>query len=320
MNANGKFCPLLRASWAVVFSLLTGCASQTVPARVVFKNLSINGKPVRMVLDTGASSTVLYNTAAKRVGLQFSPPSHDASAEGFEVFAGISGPALIKAGSQMFTSRIPIFTLPAAAREDGVIGWPDVQDNVLLFDTDHHTVCGVPHFVETTSAWLKLKVRPHGTLQLEIPLAEGKTGIFLLDTGSPQGIQLCPALWQEFKATHPHTPSAAANHFSWSTGSFSVQSMWADEIKLGALSLTGVPVESMPSNQVAWFRKANPEADAFGVIGMAAVARMDLVVDAKNNTAYLKPKPPSAEPQTAGLWSVAENVLLYEAPAIPATR
>ena len=155
------------ACLAAAAFLFAGCVSEPATPRVVFTKLAINGQPVRMVLDTGAASTVLYNAAANRVGLNFAPPRHDVVAGAFEIVAGMSEPARVTAGAQTFTARLPVFTLPPSSRlmisstsgEDGVIGWPEIRDNILVFDAAHRMVRSVAQLPEETSGWLKLKVR-----------------------------------------------------------------------------------------------------------------------------------------------------------------
>jgi lipoprotein NlpI len=322
-------CPLFRgplACLAAAAFLFAGCVSEPAPARprVAFTNLAINGQPVHMVLDTGAASTVLYSAAANRVGLNFTPPRDDIVAGPFEVVTGMSEPARVTAGAQTFTTRLPVFTLPPSSRlisstsgEDGVIGWPEVRDNILVFDSAHRTVRSVAQLPKETSGWLKLKVRTHSTLLLETPMSDGMTGAILVDTGAPQGVQLTPAQWQQARAAHPEAPSTIVNHSTWSIGSFAAQAMWADVVRLGAVVLTDVPMENMPASEAAWLIKAAPGAEVACVIGLDALARMDLVVDAKNGFAYLQPKPlpglfyPGSEyPAETASWNVAENVRL----------
>jgi tetratricopeptide (TPR) repeat protein len=302
------------ACLAAAAFLFAGCVSeQPATPRVVFTKLAINGRPVHMVLDTGAASTVLYSAAANRVGLKFTPSRHDAVGGAFEIVAGMSEPARVAAGAQTFRVRLPVFSpssssgLPSiASGEDGVIGWPEVRDNILVFDADHRTIRSVAQLPEKTSGWLKLKVRPHGILLLETPLSDGKAGTILVDTGAPQGVQLTPARWQETRAAHPATPSFPVNHSTWSIGSFTARAIWVDEIKLGALVLTDVPVENMPPAEAAWLNQTTSGAEVAGVIGLRALISMDLVVDGKNGLAYVRPRPPAR----TGSWSVAENVRL----------
>jgi hypothetical protein len=291
--------------------LLVGCASEPATTRVVFTRLAINGQPVRMMLDTGAASSVLYSPAANRVGLNFTPPPRDAVAGNFEIATGMSAPARVTACGQAFTARLPVYTLPAASIEDGIIGWPEVRDNILAFDSAHRTIRGMAQLPGETAGWLKLKVRPYGTLLLETPLSNGKTGVILVDTGAPQGVQLPPAQWREFRVAHPEAPVAAVRHSTWSIGFFNAQTMWADEIKLGALTLTDVTVENMPAAEAAWITRSASGLEVAGVIGMRALMRMDLVVNGENGVAFLRPKPPDGErPVTGGNWSIAENVRL----------
>jgi hypothetical protein len=310
------FCGPLAFLAAGVF-IFAGCASEPTTPRVGFTKLAINGQPVRMVLDTGAGSTVLYSSAANRLGLSFMPPQYDVVAGAFEVVTGLSEPARVTAGAQDFTARLPVLAMSSSARhlaagtsEDGVIGWPEIRDNILVFDPIHRTVRSVEELPGETSGWLKLRVWSHGTLLLETPLADGNTGTILVDTGAPQGVQLAPAQWQAARDAEPGAPSTVANHSTWSIGSFSAQAMWAAEVKLGKLVLTDLPVENMPAAEVDWLSKAAPGSEVVGVIGLEALSRMDLVVDGKNGFAYLRPYLGNELPAETGNWSLSENVHL----------
>jgi tetratricopeptide (TPR) repeat protein len=308
---------LFRGPWTGLGAaalLFAGCVTQPATPRVVFTKLAINGHPVQMMLDTGAASTVLYSAAAQRVGLNFTPPRQNVIAGPFQVVAGMSEPARVTVGSQTFTARLPVFPLPPSSRlpsstavEDGVIGWPEVRDNILVFDADHRVVRSVAQLPAETSNWLKLTVLPGNTLLLETPLPGGKSGAILVDTGAPQGVQLTAARWEEARAAHREAPLTTANHTTWSIGSFTAREMWLDEIKLGVLTFTGVPVETMPAAEAAWLSRATSGAEVAGVIGLSALARMDLVVDGHNGFAYARPRPPAG----TGNWSVANSVRLH---------
>jgi hypothetical protein len=178
-----------------------------------------------------------------------------------------------------------------------------------------------------TAGWLKLKVIPNPWLLLEIPMADGKTGTLEVDTGSVFGVEMPPEQWLEWKAAHP--TAHVASHLG-GVGSFGLhlwRMSWADEIKLGTVTLTEVPVEDMPATQGAFIQANTPGATAVWTIGMPALNRMDLVVDGQNGFAYVHPKPPLATPAaavkhpgagnvtthvpvTGGNWSVADDVRL----------
>jgi hypothetical protein len=313
---------LIRILSAVAAFVLAGCASHLPETRVVFPKASINGHPARMDLDTGSSSTVLFAARAKRLGLKA---------------AELSGPTPLTIAGQTFTAPLPMFRFPWYYRLvfitrkrpslDGVVGWPEIYDNILVFDADRRTVRSVEQLPPETAGWLKLKLVPNRWLLLEIPMADGKTGTMEVDTGSPFGVEMPPGQWQEWKAAHPK--AAVTSHLGGvlSFGIHFWHMAWADEIQLGLLTVTNVVVEDMPAAQGAYIRGNTPGAKAVWTIGMYALRRMDLVVDGKNGFAYLHPKPPPGPPypgvkrpgapqvmtnapDTGGDWSVADDVRL----------
>jgi len=91
--------------------------------------------------------------------------------------------------------------------------------------------------------------------------------------------------------------------------------------------LTDVVVHDMPATQAAAIQGIEPGSHAAWSIGMWALNRMDLVVDAKNGFAYVHPRPPPGPPYPGvkhlagrhsmtnapvigGDWTVADNVRL----------
>ena len=51
-----------------------GCATSIPNPQIVFSNASINGQPLRAILDTGAGDAgFLTNNAAQRLGVTFTP-------------------------------------------------------------------------------------------------------------------------------------------------------------------------------------------------------------------------------------------------------
>ena len=302
--------------------VLAGCASHVPGTRVVFPKASINGHAALMDLDTGSSSTVLFAARAGRLGLK--------SAE-------ISEPTPVTIAGQTFTAPIPMYRFPWLYRLvfmtrkgsslDGLVGWPEIRDNILVFDADRRTVRSVDQLPPETAGWLKLKVVPNRWLLLEIPMADGKTGTMEVDTGSPFGIEMPPGQWKEWKAAHPH--AAVTSHLGGvlSFGLHIWHMAWADEMKLGLLTVTNVVVEDMPAALGGFIQGNAPGGKAVWTVGMYALRRMDLVVDGKNGFAYVHPKPPPAPPYPGvkrpgaanvrtnapdanGNWTVADDVRL----------
>ncbi len=302
--------------------VLAGCASHPPDTRVVYSKASVNAHPARIWLDTGSSSTTLFPMGARRLGLK----SRD-----------LSEPTALSLDGQTLTAPLPIFRLALGLRlvaamkqsslPDGVVGWPDIRDNILVFDADRRTIRSVPQLPPETAGWLKLKVVPGDWLFLEIPLAGGKTGTAEVDTGSDLGLEMSPAQMKEWRAAHRKSSLPTSLGGVGSFGVYILHTGWADEINLGPLKLTDVVVQDMPATQAAAIQGSSPGSQAAWSLGMWALNRMDLVVDAKSGFAYAHPKPPPGTPYPGvkhlagrhgmtnapvpgGNWTVADNVRL----------
>ena len=232
---------------------LAGCASHLPGTRVVFPKASVNGHPAKMDLDTGSSSTVLFAARAKRLGLKA---------------ADMSEPTAVTMDGQSFTAPIPMYRFPWLYRLffvmrkglslDGLVGWPEIHDNILVFDADGRTVRSVEELPPETAGWLKLKLVPNRWLLMEIPMADGKTGTMEVDTGSPFGVEMPPGQWKEWRAAHPKAGVTSHLGGVLSFGIHWWHMAWAEEIKLGSLTLSDVAVEDMPASQADFIQHNTP--------------------------------------------------------------
>jgi len=271
---------------------LTGCGSAGPQTRVEIQNAVINGQPARFALDTGAPTTMLFSTGADRLDLKVTPPSVKAQVRASMnkgVALGSTDPVQVSLGGQTFTTPLKVLKLPWYLPDslgvDGLVGWAEIRDNILVFDGDKRTISSVANVPEETTGWLKLKVRQNPHLFLELPRPDGTTGIIMVDTGNPSGVSLPPAEWKTWRTAHPQAPSVSMTYYSPESGAVDGEIAWADEIALGALSLTDVAVQEADSSESREIR------NYAGTIGLYALSRLDLVVDGKNGFAYLQPKP-----------------------------
>jgi hypothetical protein len=146
-----------------------------------------------------------------------------------------------------------------------------------------------------TTGWVKLPVQTGvDYLRLEVPKANGKKSVILIDTGSTLGIKLRPDLWQEWKSSHTNQPMTLTANYMWGPGLLVSEEMWAKKIAFGPLTLTDVPVTESSSVDLGI-----GGADYDATLGFAALKRLDLIVDPINGVAYLRPKndKPPAYPQ-----------------------
>jgi tetratricopeptide (TPR) repeat protein len=307
--------PVLAGTFVGVLLLLGGCASGDPQTRVIFENTTINEKPAKLFLDTGSPNLWIFQTSAEQLGLKFS--------------TDYTAPAKLSAGANVMTTPFLVETekwymgLMESKDLDGSLGWPDVRDNILVFDADSHVVRQAPELPADAAQWLKLKISPGNYLVLEIPQPDGRTGKILIDTGSPLGVALPPAHWQQWRQAHPDAPSTTRLFGLTNNTVASMIEAWANEINLGPLSLTDVPVHEASVIDLG----ITGNEHYAGTLGMYALERMDLIVDGKNGFAYLRPRPPPGppypgmarpevktasgqDPRASENWTVAKDVRL----------
>jgi tetratricopeptide (TPR) repeat protein len=266
-----------------------------------FQALEINGHPASMVMLTTVPVTGLLESKAKRLGLK----SSGDWADEYGVSIRTSDPVRVTSGGQTLDVPLPMGRLPWWARigihfvtipVDGVVGWPEIRDNILFFDSRQHLIRRLEQLPLESSGWVKLKVVPEDRLLLELPLPNGSLSIISIDTGErgPTAIAMSGGLWKQWAATNSYAG-------------------WANEIKLGALTLTDVTVKALPAGEARSLLYDMPIAKAAWKFGMAAFTRMDLIVDARDGWAYVHPLPPLSAtnvPVGPGDWKVAKNVQL----------
>jgi tetratricopeptide (TPR) repeat protein len=263
-------------------------------AYVVFPNATVNGQPVHLILDTGFGASRLTNEGAIPVGLKPAYPPAETELQEMKGGAWLPQPAQMKIGTQTFTVQIPVqslrFTPDTGFGCDGIIDWPEIRDNdILFFDSANRTVRSLEKLPEETANWLKLKIHPYGDLALDIPLADGKTGTMIVDTGGT-AVALLPAQFKEWRDAHPHALTDVKKYYEPGAGRVTSEQPWADEIQLGPITLTDVPLRLANDYELTLVEHF------CGMIGLYVLERMDLIVDNKNGYAYLRTKPPPGPP------------------------
>ncbi len=268
--------------------LFSGCATDVVNSRVLVPvpNATINGQPLKVTLDTGAGyAAFLTETAVQRLGIRSTPTTRQAATA---PATGLTDAVHLTMGAENFTAQFAIFDWDGF---DLLIGWPAIRDNILVFDGASHTVTAVMELPDVTAGWIKLKIKPVAqarVLILEMPFGDGVTGTVMIDTGDPGGVTLPEAQWKLWREAHPGAQLNLVAETVGSTGvAHTVPVADADEIKLGPLTLTNVPLRE--TGDVTVYGDAGN--NFAGSLGLGALARMDLVVDNKNGVAYLRTKP-----------------------------
>jgi Tfp pilus assembly protein PilF len=267
--------------------LLTGC--RNVAEERFLADARINGKTVRFAYDTGADGTVVFTRPAKRLGLKlFKPPPLVNPVPG-ESNVGHTGLCRFTVGVETFTLKLQTLHLPWPIGNlfdvDGLIGWPDIKDDIIEIDATADVIRGLDKLPDT-NGWIKLPVYQRtGVLALQIPRADGATGVVEVDTGNPGGISLSPERWDKWRATHPHAHGKHNIDFMPGSGTGIGRTFKAHGLTLGPLTWTSVIVNKAHQTEMGIVSPG----DVFEAsMGIAALKPFQFIVDQKGHAAYFR--------------------------------
>ncbi len=298
--------------------------------------IQLNGRQARMIFASSLGTSLVLEDGAKRLGFAGDPFSTSTEVE---------------SGGKKFSAPIyvlgdPIKKVPWVLRQavkvthpflyhefmqlyrevtgnmEGVVGWPEVRDNILVFDSDRHVIRRVEQLPPETAGWLKWRVLPTEALMLEVPLAGGKKGVAYVDTADSRSIMLAPPQWKEWRQAHP--AAAMVTHKVWGLPLLVAtdHEALADNVEIGPLSVTDAFIEDMDDEAAGRLGEDDPAATTVWSLGMGALSRMDLIVDGSNGWAYVHPRGAAARPAAAKktkrgaglapveMWKVDSNVQL----------
>ena len=269
----------------------------------IWVHAKINGNPVRLVLDTGTSGDIaLYSTTVKRLGIKYTPPdSHSGSGL---TSVGWTEPCNLDLGTnnanfsfhtddisfgkgiRLGVLEVPEYLKPS---EDGIIGWAAIKDKVISIDAVTDKISFDAPGLLGGDKWKTIQLETRlGLLALDIILENGTNGVVLLDTGSSHGVEINPQKWSKWKLSHTNQPSTFESYYSPSIGPVIREESWADKISLGSLMLTDVPVMEADANDMAL--ASLPQTQYVATLGLAALKRLDIIVDGQNGFAFIRPK------------------------------
>ena len=325
-------------SLLATMALVTRAWSIDFSTNFVDYKVLVNGHPARMIFVSSLGASLVLEEGANRLKLKGNP---------------FSALTQVESGGKEFSAPILIFqdplrNVPWVVRQlakishpilyhqfkrlydqitksmEGVVGWPEVRNNILVFDSDQRVIRRVEQLPPETAHWLKLRVLPGGSLSLEVPLAGGKKGIIYIDTADNRSIMLAPPQWKEWTQAHPAANLVSRKVWGLPLIISTEHEALADKVEIGPLTVTDAPIEDMDGDAASRLRDEIPGLAAVWSLGMGALGRIDLIVDGKNGWAYAHPKMPlpTAPPVVgkkskkgaalppAGNWKVADNVEL----------
>jgi hypothetical protein len=277
----------LGTSLVLAGAALTGCVANHAEDRM-WLDATVNGHDVLMAVDTGSSRSFLYRTTATDIGLKITDPPADTLVRPGRVLFGETEPCNITFWD--FTLHIPLGIMDAPdyinMEADGMIGWPDVRDKIFAFDALNDKMQPLGKLPDDLSGWTKFPVVANANILILIATqADGKTGLIYVDTGSPFGVALSADHWKEWRAAHTTSPVTIHAYYTPGAGLVTGEQGWARNYSLGPLHLTEVPVEQSDSILPSLVPGLH-----LATFGMAALKRLDFILDGPHHVVYLRPK------------------------------
>lgn len=277
--------------WLSFILLWLGLCVIRADERIMVEGAKVNGTPMKLAFDTGANDIYLFSSAVERLKLKVAPVRNLL----FQKIGTATVKAKIEFWGESRKQRIPVVDSPpfdcGCDDLDGVIGWYHVWDNTLVFDTLSNTVRLAHEVPAEAKQWTKLKLTWDSILIMKV--SDGaKTGRVEIDTGSASGLGLSPARWREWKAAHPEQPTTF--HGAYMPGLKAIiaqEQAWASDFTLGPLKFSDVILEESDPLSASYVGKKHA-----ATLGLAALKRLDLVIDGGHDVAYLRAKstPPTS--------------------------
>ena len=273
--------------WAIVLSCLWLGISQAKDR--IWVPVKINGKRAQFIFDTGAYCPLFCGRAvAERFGLWVTDPPTNAVPAPGQVLTGETEEFSLKMWGARVRAQFRVYDAPKGVHmdSDGMIGWGCVVSNIIQIDATRQKVACFDRLPKQVATWTKIPLHTNSDiLHLEFSQGGNTNELVEVDTGDTVGVALSPDKWRAWRAAHPKQPLTLHRFFMGGSGWVVKEEAWAKELSLGPLVLTDVPVTEASPTQVTI---GSPQFGAS--LGMAALKRLDLIVDAPHGMAYLRPK------------------------------
>ena len=266
--------------------------------------IRINGLTAQLALDTGAGEhVILFAPSLARLRLDITRPvPPDPTPVPGRAQLGVIAPVDVELFGRVFLrTPLPFVAVPLGISTenhvDGVIGWPAIADGRWDFSLgDTPPSAGkISRLPADLAGWTRFSVAPGTTLSLRFTDAGPLAPRLMIDTGNDDGVLLAPAAWRAWLAAHPYARRTMHAAVIYGQPVKVHEGAWADEINIHGLQFRGVPVREADP---AYLRDAAPGEDIV-VLGLAALKRLDLILDGTTRTAHAKPSitpPPRSQP------------------------
>ena len=274
-------------------------AGPSVPPEVQEERISvdakINGQPVRLDFDTGATVSILFPSAVQSLGLHITNTAFSERVPAGQIpLSRITESFDLTVWNKTCKARFIVADLPTGLSFDagGVLAWSLVRENIVQIDALNQLLKFRKWLPKETADWQQFRLQPRSRqLAFEVPDADGDLRTVLVDTGSDRGISLSPKRWLDWTNAHLGDPRTLDAYYMPGVGLALKEEWWAKSISVGNLTLTDVPVCEA---NIAERSSGSPRFEAS--FGLAVLKRLDFIADGKTGFAYLQIQKKAAVP------------------------
>lgn len=262
---------------------------------------TINGKDAHLAFDTGASHLLLFPKGAARLGLSFTNAPKGVHLSLGEVPMGRTEECELQVGGSILRTSFGVVEVPEMLPIgfDGVLGWGPLADNIFKIDANLGAVTCLTNIPIAAANWMKFTLETNSnTLKIRVSHRGKETSVIAVDTGFEGGVKLSPDLWRDWKAVHTDQPMTLTAYYMPGAGMVVAEEAWAKKLAIGSLLMTDVPVTEANKADVSPGSTKNQMT-----FGLAALKRLDLIIDGTRGIAYLHAKdmpPPAYEHNRLG--------------------
>ena len=254
----------------------------------IWMNSTVNGQEVKLFFDTGSSHSLLFQNTVARLKLKTFPSTLNRPARKGFLIVPHTEEVDFRSGPIFGKMEFGVLDLaPGKAfgtDADGVFSWYLLKDKVFLFNDRTPGLELADELPETARAWPSFKLVDTDVLAFQIAGDDSPERNIYVVTGSDAGVMLSPALWKKWISTRANQPSTVTAFYSPISGMAVKQTLWAERISIGPITLYNVPVMEADAGAAAAYPHRAAE------LGLYALLRMNLVVDGKNQLVYARSK------------------------------
>lgn len=255
---------------------------------------AVDGKPARFCFDTGSDHLVVFSNAARRLGLNIIKlPSKLRQPTGKVALGETEECDLTLNGTRIRTTLSVIESSSEIPWDiDGFAGWPTLSSNIISIEAQTMQVSFLDSVPNEAATWSQVPIITNfSILALQFSASNKSNDVVLVDTGDPSGVALAPPEWERWRASHANVPITIESAFDLAGGWSIRKEAWATDLSLGWIKLTDLLVLEAYSTSL---EIGGPRY--YATLGLTALKRLDLILDAKSAVAYIRPKLTKAAP------------------------